>query len=241
MKSIIKILLILGVTAYLGYAVFQLCKPADDLLCTGVTVQLADTTDTHLIDEEGVINLLRQKKIIPEGNPFSSIDMAAIDSLLTTSPYIASAHCNSTPSGYLNIDVELCHPILHVIPDNGGEFLLGRNGEIMPVGGVVNNLCIVTGKVGKKFASEQLLELGNFLLDDDYWRLQAEQVVVTSKGHVEIVPRISGHIIQLGRPTGVEEKLGRVRTFYEQGMPKAGWNIYKTINAAYKDQIICTK
>ena len=38
-----------------------------------------------------------------------------------------------------------------------------------------------------------------------------------------------------------EEKLANLRLFYEQAIPKMGWEKYSIINLKYRNQIVCTK
>ena len=57
----------------------------------------------------------------------------------------------------------------------------------------------------------------------------------------ELVPRVGEHTILLGRPTNVEDKLGRMKEFYTEGLNKVGWNKYSQISLKYNNQIICKK
>ena len=58
---------------------------------------------------------------------------------------------------------------------------------------------------------------------------------------VELVPRVGNHRIMLGTLEGFEEKLAHLKLFYEQAIPKMGWEKYSMINLKYKNQIVCTK
>ena len=44
------------------------------------------------------------------------------------------------------------------------------------------------------------------------------------------MPRVGEHTILLGRPTNVEDKLGRMKEFYTEGLNKVGWNKYSQIS-----------
>jgi len=39
----------------------------------------------------------------------------------------------------------------------------------------------------------------------------------------------------------VEDKLTRLKLFYQKALPKVGWEKYSSINVKYRKQIICTK
>ena len=48
-------------------------------------------------------------------------------------------------------------------------------------------------------------------------------------------------MLTLGTLDEFEEKLANLKLFYEQAIPKVGWEKYSMINLKYKNQIVCTK
>ena len=56
-----------------------------------------------------------------------------------------------------------------------------------------------------------------------------------------MVPRVGKHIVYLGQPQNVKNKLERLRKFYRHGLNKVGWNKYSRINVEYGNQIICKR
>ena len=239
--NILKYLILLSVIGYLGFALVKVIRPAEEMVCTGVELQFVDKEENTLISEEGVRNILTSHKITPKGQSFGNIDFKEIDSLLSSNPYIDTVTTYSNSAGKLCIKVRTMHPVLHILSDTGDEFYLDRTGRIMARGGLNTNLCIVTGNVTRTYASKHLVTLGNFLCEDPSWSLQAQQVNITKDGEVQLFPRVGDFTIELGEPTHIAEKLSNIRIFYEKGLTAAGWNKYKTISAAYKDQIVCTK
>ena len=240
-KTLLKTLLLLAAIGYLVFAIVKVSRPADELVCTGVEYIFTDSVGNMLVDQSSVELLLGKHKIAPKGKTLGEIDIRDIERLLSESPYIDTVTCYHTASGKLCIRIQPKHALLHVYAQNGDEFYVGEAGDIMPAGDLSCDLPIVTGDVSRKYASTRLIQLGTFLRDDPYWSRQAQQIHITPKGEVEIIPGISDQRILLGEPKNIADKLERVRLFYEKGMPKTGWNKYNTVNAAYKGQIIWTK
>jgi cell division protein FtsQ len=56
-----------------------------------------------------------------------------------------------------------------------------------------------------------------------------------------MVPRVGDHIVYLGAPTDISQKLDRLRKFYKYGLSQAGWNRYERISVEFGNQIICKK
>lgn len=47
--------------------------------------------------------------------------------------------------------------------------------------------------------------------------------------------------IILGTADSLDVKFTNLLMFYKRGMPKAGWDAYKTINVKYTNQVVCVK
>lgn len=240
-KTLLKTLLLFATLSYLIFAVVKVSHPTQEMVCTGVEFLFTDSGQTNLIDRPMLEMLLTKNKIAPKGHMLADIDLHDIEQRLSANPYIDTVNCYHTASGKLCVRVTPRRPLLHVFAQDGDEFYIDTKGGIMPAGGLPTDLPIVTGHVTRQMSNTRLLMLGNLLQSDQYWKRQAQQVVINEKGWIEIIPRFSGQRILLGEPKDLQEKLNRVRMFYEKAMPRVGWNKYSTINAAFKNQIICTK
>jgi cell division protein FtsQ len=239
-KTLLKSLLMLVTLGYLGFALIKVSRPTQEMVCTGVEYTFTDSAQASLIDQPMVETLMLKNDFAPKGKILADIDMSDIAARLSANPYIDTVTCYHTASGKLCIRVTPRHPLLHVFAQDGNEVYVDGEGNIMPAGGMATNLPIVTGNVTRKTVG-RLLALGKLLQDDEYWNKETQQISVDEKGWIEIIPRYSGQRILLGEPKDLEEKLARVRLFYEKAMPKVGWNKYSIINAIYKDQVICKK
>ena len=64
---------------------------------------------------------------------------------------------------------------------------------------------------------------------------------VDSNKNIVIHPYLSKQKIIFGYPDMLEEKFNKISLFYNKIIPLKGWNIYKSVNVKFKDQIICDK
>lgn len=76
-----------------------------------------------------------------------------------------------------------------------------------------------------------------------FWRSEMVQIMA-SKAHsgaleVAFVPRSGSFVVELGELEGVEERLSNVERFFEEVLPREGWERYHTINAKYDGRVIC--
>ncbi|MCR5819345.1 MAG: cell division protein FtsQ/DivIB [Bacteroidaceae bacterium] len=241
LKVMVKIIILFGVAAYLVFALVLRGERGQEKVCTGLDVIINDELNTGFINENEVREMLVAKKLFPEGRSLSEVDLEQLEKVLTASPYIDAALCYQTAEGRVTIQVTPRHPVLHVINDHGDDFYIDNFGETMPRGHHVIDLIVMTGNVPRAKAGKLYSQLGTRLEDDEFWNQQIEEIHVTSEGELELTPRIGQHLILLGDTSNIDDKLSRMRIFYEQGLNKAGWNRYKTISLKYANQVICTK
>lgn len=94
---------------------------------------------------------------------------------------------------------------------------------------------------------EQLQSLIEFvaLIDrDNFWRAEIVQIVATttSDGRItlQLIPRSGNHRIEFGWLESCEQKMDKLRLFYDKVAVTRGWDSYKTVNLNFADTIVCT-
>ena len=154
---------------------------------------------------------------------------------------IARVEAYKTPSGLVKMEVTQKMPILRIMGVRG-NYYVDNLGTTMPISRrYVAHVPIASGYVEKELAVTDLYKFALFLQGNEFWNDQIEQIYVYPDNEVELIPRVGSHRIMLGPLEGFEEKLANLRLFYEQAIPKMGWEKYSMINLKYKNQIVCTK
>ncbi len=240
-KKLGIILLLLGLGCYFVAAVTVLNPSKDEQMCCGVEVVVEDSLQTGFIRTDDVARLLKSRKCDPTGKRMGDVSLVRIESVLRKNPYIESATAYKTPGGKVCVQVRQRLPLLHVMPVAGNDYYLDRSGKLMPKSSYYADLVVATGHITPQYARQSLLRLGRFIQEDPFWNNQIQQINVTPAGKVELVPRVGEHVILLGMPTNVEDKLNRMKLFYTEGLNKVGWNKYSEICLEYDNQIICKK
>ena len=59
--------------------------------------------------------------------------------------------------------------------------------------------------------------------------------------HVQLVPRVGGHIIHFGTTDSLETKFRNLYTFYQKVLPDVGWNKYAEISVENTGQVVGKK
>ena len=233
--------LIVGICAYLIFAMIDFNTPREEKACSGVLLTIDNSTPSAFIDANEIIRILKEKNLYPQGKKMSYIDSRKIENTLLQNPFIEKAECYKTPGGKINITILQRLPTIRIISINGDSYYLDHQGKIMPGRNYAASLVIATGYINKKYAIHHLSKIGRILQEDKFWNYQLEQVYVLKTGEIELVPRVGDQIIFIGKPTQLKDKFKRLKLFYKYGLSKIGWNKYSRIDAQYSNQIICTK
>ena len=241
-KRILLFIVMLVLIAYLSIAITAFNRKPADQTCRDVELVIKDTAYAGFITKDELKGVLQNKGIYPIGKKLERISTKSLERELSKHPLIAEAECYKTPSGKVCVEVAQRIPILRVMSNNGENYYLDSKGTIMPQEAkCVAHWVIVTGNVEKSFAMKDLYKFGVFLQNNKFWDAQIEQVNVLSDRTVELVPRVGDHLIYLGKLENFENKLSRLKIFYEKGLNQVGWNKYSRINLEFSNQIICTK
>lgn len=239
-KTFILFLLLLLV-AYLAVAFTRLNHKPVDAVCRDVVFNIAAVDSSEFISATELKKELQKGKLYPKGKKISQINCQKIETYLMKNPFIKNAECYTSPTNKLCIDIIQRIPVIRIMASNGEQFYMDEQGGIMPCGGYAVHLPVVTGNISRKNASYMLKELNECLQNDPFWNNQIEQIHVTPTQELELVPRVGDHIVFLGKPKEIKDKLEKLKAFYVKALNKVGWNKYSRINLEFSNQIICTK
>ncbi|MDR0395328.1 MAG: cell division protein FtsQ [Tannerella sp.] len=242
MKKILYIIFAALLVAYIFAAIFFFTdgRP-DNRLCESVEVVIADSLERHFLKEKEVVAYLKRTHLYPLKKNSHEINTDEIEKALLKNEIVKTVEVVQTISGGIKIVISQKMPILRVFSSEG-SYYVDKAGRTMPsVLGQAIYVPVASGNIEKSFATSDLCEFALFLQKDDFWNDQIEQIYVRSEQDIEIIPRVGRHRILLGSLDHYESKLKRLRLFYEQVIPKMGWEKYGVINLKYRNQIVCTK
>ncbi|RRD63136.1 cell division protein FtsQ/DivIB [Tannerella forsythia] len=241
MKKILSVIVAVVLFCYLVFSVILMNGKEEDGVCRQVTVVVKDSADRHFIDRKDVLSILKNTSLYPINQRLRDINTEKIERKVADNELIDRVSVYKTPSGNINIEVTQKTPVLRVFSTQG-SYYIDEHGHIMPVSPrYATYLPIASGNIEKSFATTDLYKFALFLQKHDFWNNQIEQIYVYPNKEVELIPRVGDHRIFLGSFEDFREKMDHLQLFYEQAIPKVGWEKYRIINLKYKNQIVCTK
>ncbi|MCQ2057281.1 MAG: cell division protein FtsQ [Bacteroidaceae bacterium] len=242
MKKVLPITFSVLLLAYMVYGIV-LSHDGTDMsgVCKGVSLYVRDSLEYGTVSRTMVMDMLKDNGLDPTGKPVGKLYLDSMEHVLCSHPFIRTAECFLTSDARLRIDITSKMPVARVRGSLGQDFYIDEYGSILPCRGVAVNVPVVTGNVNRKTASGTLLELLNIIAADEFWKAQVEQINVTARGQVQLVPRVGAQILELGSMEDFRGKLDRLKHFYDKGLGDIGWNKYSSISVAYKGQVVCKK
>ena len=241
-KTVIIAIIDVALVAYLFFAITVFNRTDDDSqLCSEVDIQIQDDVVDGFLDNSEIVRLMKQYNIYPMSQPMGGVDVRRIENVLEKSPFIDSVECYKTIDAGVVVKLTQRMPLIRVKSNNGDDYYIDNRGGVMPNNKYAGDLVIATGDITKPYASKVLRQVGNYIVNSAFWHNQVEQLHVLSDGSIEMVPRVGDHIVYLGAPVNIPEKLDRLDKFYRYGLKEAGWNKYEMINVEFSNQIICKK
>ena len=241
MKTVFKLLLLVGLIVYLVFAFGSFTQHTDNTICKQVNYTIADSSHAGFITADEADRLLQASGCYPVGRQVKDVDVTAIERTLRKNSFIDSVSCYKSPNGTVNVLIGQRLPLMRIKANNGDDYYIDSRGNLMNPQNYAADLIVATGNIDRKFARKELVKLGCFLHDDPFWDAQIVQIHVLPNHHLELVPRVGGHTIAFGSTDSISQKFRNLYTFYEKVLPQVGWNKYKEISVEHVTQIVGRK
>jgi cell division protein FtsQ len=257
MRKIYKILMIVPIL-YLIIVPVYLVRSSNIKPCSGIVIDINDSTDYHFVTEKQLLNLVYGNggKII--GRPVKDIPIDEIEDRIKVLHELKVAEVYMSIDGNVHVYVDQRNPLMRVMPDNGGDYFVDEEGVVVRRRNLYNpRLHILEGNVNissamlegvsvldtsiKNSILKDIYYLVNYINDDDFWSAQIDQISVDNNDEIDLIPRVGNQLIHLGTTENYEGKLRNLEAFYDKVLPEVGWNKYSMINLEFKDQIVCKR
>jgi cell division protein FtsQ len=243
-KILIWGLVFLVVSVSLGFTIRERSR----IVCTDVRVEIIDSTDNQFIRSKQIREwVLSHNRNILHQN-LDNIDLRNIEDGLRKIKAVEDVKVFTSivgrgkpGEGSVVVRIRQRDPEFRVdVP--GRDYYMDKFGKSIDwTPNYTPRVLMVSGVIAYEFARKKLLPLINCIQDDPFLSAQIDQIHVGSNGNLTMVPRIGDQLIYFGSPDDFEVKFRNLKALYKEGFKNGGWTIYKSINLAYKNQVICLK
>jgi cell division protein FtsQ len=181
-----------------------------------------------------------------EGNKNQSkenINLNNLEQFLRSNEMIENAEIFLTLSGELGAIITQRTPVLRVT--NATEtYYYDKLGVKMPLSDNYSARVPITTDTISGQGEFDIVRLSNIIKNDDFLKKQIigiNQVSDSEINQFELSTRVGDQKIIFGDLSRMEEKIAKLKVFYQKMMLDSTINDYKTINLKFHNQIVCEK
>jgi len=207
--------------------------------CTEVNVLISDSLSYNFTSAGSIRRAIIDKFPGLVGSNLRKLDFEEIELFVNELRFVRDADVFSSPSGILNVKVYQYHPVLRVF-DGDRTFYLDKNGTRFPTSTrYTERVLVASGNIPDD--KSELLEVVRIINEDPFWEAQMKQIFIRGNNDYVLVPRVGDHLILLGPPIRVDEKLRNLKALYKKGLSPREWNEFQLINLKFEGQVICSR
>lgn len=213
-----------------------------DTVCTVLRYDITDADKRLYLSDKELNGLLRAQDAYPIGKPLSKVSLQRIEDVVQTNPMVRTVQCYTNPQGEIYVRLTQREPLLKVITADD-SYIVDTDRKRMPLReSIKDTMLTATGKVGLQMATHSIADFAEWLRDDAYWRTRIKYIDVRTPHYVRLLPaNADSEIIVLGDLDGYEDKLRKLRTFYEGGGEMVRAKQYKELDLRFEGQVVGRK
>lgn len=209
--------------------------------CTGIEVEIEGVGQLGTISEASVKSVLEKYPKQLEGAPLYTVNTLEVADYLRKFNHFESVECVVSSQGKLKIKVVPIVPEIRVF-EGDKSYYVNKDGKIInSTSKFFVDVPVVSGHFTKNFKPADILPVVRFVNSDEALKELTAMIYADSKDNILLIPRIQGHVINLGDTSRMAEKKRAILTAYHKIMPNKGWETYDTISVKFKGQIVMTR
>ena len=238
------ILYLCGTAVLLLYTVFAVALTRAEKrmsLYEGVDIEVADSAGTGFVTAADIDRTLGGLRAICARDPRGKINTLALERRLQAMPSVESASVTELNNGRLRLRVKPLVPVLRVMDGNSSYYINAAGKTISSDQGIFVDVPVIVChfKSGKEVA--RLVPMFSYIHRHPEYDALVSSVSVSPRGDIIIVPAVTGHVINMGDTSRIEDKFKRLNRFYSEVMPVKGWEYFDTLSVKYSGRVIGTR
>jgi cell division protein FtsQ len=241
MKRFVRCIITLALIAYVVVGVSWSRYCADDIMCTGIHIEVDDSHGSHFVTANEVARELGSMAKEPSKRRLADIDTDSMERRLNSIDKIEHAECTKLTDGKIDIRVTPMLPVARVFEGNRSYYLNKDGKRISATARYHTDVPVIYGRFDSTICAADLLPLLRYITTDSAWSTMVTCIKVDGPTNVLLVPIIHGHVINLGDLNDIPNKFSRLKRAYCEILPVKGWNYYDTLSVKWKGQIVATR
>lgn len=241
-KSLTKWIVLLLLMAYVVGMAFWARGEAAKNICRAIEVRIKGSESVDSVTSVGIRQELAKypEKII--GVQSERINTAKVRNYLSRLDAFEDVDCIMTADGSLQVIVTPMVPEYRVLDPRGYSYYVNKDGKkIRANAEFFADVPIVIGQFTDRFPFRKILPVVRYVNTDPELSALVTGIKINDLNNILLLPRIQGHVINIGDMTRLDEKRAAILTAYRTVLPARGWETYDTISVKFRNQIVATR
>jgi cell division protein FtsQ len=238
-KSVIKFTLLTVVIVFLyGFAAHR-----NSLKSNKEVKVVFENGENLFVSYETVNKLLIQNLEVYKDQSKENINLNNLEEFLQRNQMIENAEIFLTLSGDLGAIITQRTPVLRVANESE-TYYYDKLGAKMPLSDNYSARVPITTDAISGQGNTDIITLSNTIRNDDFLQKQIIGIKLVEgekKDQFELKTRVGDQKIIFGDLSRIEEKIAKLKVFYQKIMLDSTITDYKTINLKFYNQIVCEK
>ncbi|MBD5284251.1 MAG: hypothetical protein HDS31_06590 [Bacteroides sp.] len=197
---------------------------ADSMTVSGIRSELAKYPEKILGIQSERVNTVKIKNYLSRLDAFEDVD------------------CLMAADGSLQVIVTPMVPEFRVLDPRGDSYYVNKDGKKMKSNPeFFADVPVVVGQFMPNFPFKKILPVVRYVNTDPELSALVTGVKVNDLSNILLLPRIQGHVINIGDGDRLAEKRAAILTAYRKVLPARGWDTYDTISVKFRNQIVATR
>ena len=242
-RTLVKWLILIALLAYAVLVSAWAASVVHKRVCTGIEIDIKPTAP-------GVPAMLRPQSVLAElgdlqqkyiRTPLYDINTDSLERYLNTVNNFENVEVLRTAQGKLLISVNPLIPEARIFTPVE-SYYINKDGKRMDAdANFYVDLPIVRGNFTDRMPAKNILPVVRYIKQDKALSELITMIDYQSPNNIMLIPRIRGHVINLGDTSRLQEKFDNLMLMYRKVMPYKGWNTYDTISLKFNGRIIATR
>lgn len=218
--------------------------------CKHVQVKVLPVIDQHLINEESMLTYLtaRIHGLDSDTTLLHNIPTKTLENIIKTHNFVLYCSAYKHWQGDVTITIVPRKVLARMIHADCPDCYIDNEGVIIPLSPTYTPRVVLMESARKHSATDlnaipphgkSLLHMLRLFAEDTFWHTQITHIAINHQEEVTLTTKFGRHQVQLGTLEQLEDKLKRLKLFYEVILPAKGWGAYTIINLKFDSQIIC--
>src|SRR5689334_6266311 len=221
----------------------------DEKACAGIKINIDGAKENVFIDDKDVVAIMKNNGA-EKGKEVSAINLRNIEEQLEKNAWIKDADLFFDNNQVLHAKIEEREPIARIFTLSGKSYYIDSSCKMLPLSDERSaRVPMFTSFPSDKrilskpdsLVLQDVKNIAQYINADSFLTAQVAQIDITSQGTYEIIPVLGDQFIRIGDAQDIDEKFGKLKSFYKQVWAKTGFEKYETIDVQYKDQVVATK